>query len=127
MKLLRLKCPVLLLKSVQVMVRLHIFPIFSFLAKMLSFLLRDDNIFARNENIGKICKQTITWTDFSSYTYLNLPHFVFQDLYFGPTKDALTKDWNFWYWLGDKPDLNLKWEKVKLRFDHTYFLSKFMN
>ena len=36
------------LKSVQVMVRLHIFPIFSFLAKMLSFL----------------CQQTITWTDF---------------------------------------------------------------
>ena len=29
------------------------FPIFSFLAKMLSFLLRDDNIFARNENVGK--------------------------------------------------------------------------
>ena len=27
------------------MVRLHIFPIFSFLAKLLSFLLRDDNIF----------------------------------------------------------------------------------
>ena len=41
-----------LLKSVQVMVRLHIFPIFSFLAKMLSFLCRRDNIFARNENIG---------------------------------------------------------------------------
>ena len=53
------------LKSVEVMVRLHIFPIFSFLAKMLSFLLRDDNIFARNENIRKICKQTITWTDFT--------------------------------------------------------------
>ena len=48
------------LKSVQVMVRLHIFPIFSFLAKMLSFLSRNDNIFARNENIGKICKRTIT-------------------------------------------------------------------
>ena len=30
-----------------------IFPIFSFLAKTLSFLLRDDNIFARNENIKK--------------------------------------------------------------------------
>ena len=29
---------ILLLKSIQVMVRLHIFPIFSFLAKMLSFL-----------------------------------------------------------------------------------------
>ena len=41
------------LKSVQVMVRLHIFPIFSFLAKMLSFLLRDDNIFARNEKSEK--------------------------------------------------------------------------
>ena len=27
---------------------------------------RKDNIFARNENIGKICKRTITWTDFSS-------------------------------------------------------------
>jgi hypothetical protein len=32
------------LKSVQVMVRLHIFP------------CRKDNIFARNENIGKICE-----------------------------------------------------------------------
>ena len=41
------------------------FSIFSILGKMLSYLLRDDNIFARNENIGKICKQTITWTDFS--------------------------------------------------------------
>ena len=49
-----------LVKSVEIMVRLHIFSIFSFLAKMLSFLLRDDNIFARNENTGKICKQTIT-------------------------------------------------------------------
>ena len=46
------------------MVRLHIVPIFSFLAKMLSFQLRDDSIFARNENIGKICKRTITWTYF---------------------------------------------------------------
>ena len=55
------------LKSVQFMVRLHIFPILSFLAKMLSLLLRVDNIFARNENIGKICKRTITWTDFSMY------------------------------------------------------------
>ena len=53
------------LMSVQVMIRLHVFPIFSFLAKILSFLLRDDNIFARNENIEKICKRTITWTDFS--------------------------------------------------------------
>ena len=36
---------VLVLKSVQVvMVRLHIFPIFSFLAKMLSFLPANDNI-----------------------------------------------------------------------------------
>ena len=26
---------------------------------------RKDNIFARNENIGKICKRTITWTDFN--------------------------------------------------------------
>ena len=49
------------LKSNQVMVPLHIFPIFSFLAKMLSFLLRDDNIFAWNENIGKICKRTIKY------------------------------------------------------------------
>ena len=49
-----------LLKYVQVIVRLNIFTIFSFLAKMLSFLLRDDNIFARNENIRKICKRTIT-------------------------------------------------------------------
>ena len=48
------------LKYVQVMVRWHIFRIFSFLAKMLSFLLRDDNIFERNENMGKICKRTIT-------------------------------------------------------------------
>ena len=47
-------------KSVQVMVCLHIFPIFSFLAKMLSSLSRYDNIFARNENIGKIYKRTIT-------------------------------------------------------------------
>ena len=46
------------------MVRMHIFQIFSFLAKMLSSLSRNDNIFARNENIGKICKRTITWTDF---------------------------------------------------------------
>ena len=50
----------LVLKSVQVMVRLHIFPIISFLAKMLSFWLRDDNIFSRNESIGKMCMQTIT-------------------------------------------------------------------
>ena len=49
-----------LLKPVQVIVCLHIFPIFSFLAKMLSSLSRNDNIFARNENIGKICKRTIT-------------------------------------------------------------------
>ena len=40
-----------LLKSVQDMVCLHIFPIFLFLAKMLSLLSRNDNIFARNENI----------------------------------------------------------------------------
>ena len=56
------------------MVRMHIFPIFLFLAKMLSFLHSKDNIFARNENIGKICKRTITWTDFSyvimSYLYV---------------------------------------------------------
>ena len=50
------------------MVRLHIFPIFSFLAKMLSSLFRNDNTFPRNENIGKICKRTITWMDFSSRT-----------------------------------------------------------
>ena len=56
-----------LLKSVQVMVRLHILMMISFLAKMLlSFLLRDDNFLARNESIGKICKRTITWMDFSS-------------------------------------------------------------
>ena len=42
------------LKSVQVMVCLHIFP------------CRKDNIFARNENIGKICKRTITWMDFNN-------------------------------------------------------------
>ena len=41
------------IESVQVLVRLHIFPIFSFLEKMLSSLSRNDNIFARNENIGK--------------------------------------------------------------------------
>ena len=35
------------------MVCLHIFPVFSFLAKMLSFLLRDDNILTRNEDIEK--------------------------------------------------------------------------
>ena len=49
------------LKSVQVMVR----NIFISGKNMVSFLLRDDNIFARNENIGKICKPTITWLDFS--------------------------------------------------------------
>ena len=38
-----------ILKSVQVMVCLHIFLMFSFLAQMLSFLSRYDNIFARNE------------------------------------------------------------------------------
>ena len=32
---------------------LHIFPVFPFLAEVLTFLLRDDNIFATNENIGK--------------------------------------------------------------------------
>ena len=64
-----MKPHVALLKSVQVMVRLHIFPIFSFLAKMLSYLLR-----ARNENIGKICKLTITWTDFTSTVYIILIH-----------------------------------------------------
>ena len=47
------------LKSVQV-----ISPIFSFPAKMLSSLSRNDNIFARNENIRKICKRTITRMDF---------------------------------------------------------------
>ena len=36
---------------VQVTICLTIFQIFSFLAKMLSFLLRNDNIFTRNENI----------------------------------------------------------------------------
>ena len=41
-------------------------PIFLFLAKMLSFLLRDDNILARNANIRKIYMQTITWTDFNN-------------------------------------------------------------
>ena len=51
-------------KSVWVMVCLHIFPVFSFLAKILSSNSRNDNIFARNENIGKICKRTTTWTDF---------------------------------------------------------------
>ena len=59
------------LKSSQVMVRLHIFPVFSFLSKMLSSLSRNDNIFARNENIGKICMRTITWTDFS-WKFLNI-------------------------------------------------------
>ena len=58
------------LKSVQVMVCLHIFPIFSFLAKTLSFPSSNNNIFARNENIGKICKRTITWTDFSVMSIL---------------------------------------------------------
>ena len=38
------------------------FRYFHFWQKMLSFLLRDDNIFARNR---KICKRTITFTDFS--------------------------------------------------------------
>ena len=44
-------------------VHMHIFPIFSFLAKMLSFLtfLPEMKI-----HIGKICKQTITWTTFSN-------------------------------------------------------------
>ena len=56
-----------LLKYVQVIGRLHIFPIFSFLTKMLSSLSRNDNIFATNENIGKICKRTTTWTDFMYY------------------------------------------------------------
>ena len=41
----------------------YIFPIISFLAKFLSSLSRNDNIFARHENIGKICKWTITWMD----------------------------------------------------------------
>ena len=36
------------------------FPIFSFLSKMLSILCRKDYIFARDENIRKICKRTIT-------------------------------------------------------------------
>ena len=48
-----------ILKSVQDMVRLHIFPIFLFLAKILSLL-------SRNENIWKICKWTTTWTDYRS-------------------------------------------------------------
>ena len=61
------------LKSVQVMVRLRIFPIFSFLAKVLSFLSRNDNIFARNENIRKICKRTITWTYFSYHSIQGKP------------------------------------------------------
>ena len=30
------------------------------------FRWRKDNIFARNENIGKICKRTITWMDFNN-------------------------------------------------------------
>ena len=44
-------------KSTQVMVRLRIFPIYSFLAEM-------------KICIRKICKQTITWTDFSRKRYL---------------------------------------------------------
>ena len=43
-------------KSIQVKVRLHIFLIFSYLAKMFPSLSRNDNIFARNESIRKICK-----------------------------------------------------------------------
>ena len=54
-----LKKSLMYAKSVQVIVCLHIFPIFSFLAKMLSSLIRNDNIFARNESIGKIYKRTI--------------------------------------------------------------------
>ena len=50
----------LVLKSVQVMVHLHIFPIFSFLTHMLSSLSINDNVFAKNENIGKTWKRTIT-------------------------------------------------------------------
>ena len=42
------------LKSIQIMVRLHIFQMFSFLAKMLSFLLRSDNIFARSSSYGPL-------------------------------------------------------------------------
>ena len=45
------KVKVIIVKSIQVMVCWHIFLIFSFLAKMLSSLSRNHNIFARNENI----------------------------------------------------------------------------
>ena len=65
------------LKSVQVIVCLHIFSIFSFLAKMLSSLSRYVNIFSRNENIGKMCKRTITWTDFSC-KIINRVHSLFK-------------------------------------------------
>ena len=78
------------LKSVQVMVRLHIFPIFSFLAKTLSFLLRDDNIFARNENIGKIRMWMITWTDYSQKYHCKCKHFWLMIL------RNFCKKWKYW-------------------------------
>ena len=50
-----------LIKSIQFIVHLHIIPISSFLAKVLSLRKhKKDNIFARNEDIGKICTWTIT-------------------------------------------------------------------
>ena len=51
------------------------FPIFSFLAKMLSFLLRAEMTTFLPEmklNIGKICKRTITWTDFNKNLLLHV-------------------------------------------------------
>ena len=78
-------------ENIQVMVRLHIFPIFSFLAKMLSFLCKQDNNFSRNENIGKTCKRTITWTGFTNHQYIwaifldcSVCNSFFHKLYCGP-------------------------------------------
>ena len=85
------------------MVRLHIFPIFLFLAKMLSFLCRKDNIFARNENIGKICKRTITWTDFISLVFSKM--ITKQQKVFSKSNLTLTRSeiWTLWlsrgYWI----------------------------
>ena len=49
------------------MVRLHIFSDIFISGKNVK-----DNIFARNENIGKMCKRNITWTDFNGMIFFNI-------------------------------------------------------
>ena len=80
------------LKSVQTMVRLHIFPIFSFLAKMLSFLCIKDNSFdkMKSELLKNSCRKW-TWNSSLCNSYLNSSLLVAL-IYFGLTFSSISKD-----------------------------------